>query len=66
VQEVADRVVLTHLGEPPGAHVAHRASGPGTVTRVRDGVVTVAFDEAGYRTLEGSLAAAALSPRPDA
>jgi ATP-dependent DNA helicase RecQ len=52
-------------GLAPGAHVAHRTFGPGTVTRVQDGVVTVLFDEAGYRTLDGSLVADVLSRGPE-
>jgi ATP-dependent DNA helicase RecQ len=55
----------TVAGVTPGAHVAHRTFGPGTVTRVQDGVVTVLFDAAGYRTLDGSLLADVLWSGPD-
>jgi hypothetical protein len=52
-------------GPAPGARVAHRTFGPGTVTRVQDGTVTVLFDEAGYRTLDGELVADVLSDGPE-
>jgi ATP-dependent DNA helicase RecQ len=55
----------TVAGLAPGAHVTHRAFGPGTVTRVGDGMVTVLFDEAGYRTLDGALVADVLSRGPE-
>lgn len=44
--------------------MTHRTFGPGTVTRVEDGAVTVLFDEAGYRTLDGRLVAEVLSRAP--
>ena len=55
----------TVAGLGPGAHVTHRAFGPGVVTRVQDGIVTVLFDDAGYRTLDGRLAGGVLSLDPD-
>ncbi|HET6691864.1 MAG TPA: RecQ family ATP-dependent DNA helicase [Miltoncostaeaceae bacterium] len=54
----------TVAGLPPGAHVTHRTFGSGTVTRVQDGMVTVLFDDAGYRTLAGELAGEVMSPVP--
>jgi ATP-dependent DNA helicase RecQ len=36
--------------------VRHPTFGAGTVTGVSDGVVTVAFEDVGYRTLDGTLA----------
>ncbi len=55
----------TVAGPAPGARVAHRTFGLGTVTRVEEGTVTVLFEDAGYRTLDGELVAEVLSPLPD-
>ncbi len=55
----------TVAGLAPGARVTHRAFGPGVVTRVQDGIVTVLFDDAGYRTLDGRLAGGVLSRDSD-
>ena len=49
-------------GFAPGDRVAHGRFGPGVVTRVEGGAVTVLFDDAGYRTLDGHLVADVLSP----
>jgi ATP-dependent DNA helicase RecQ len=55
----------TVTGLAPGARVTHRTFGPGTVTRVGEGTVTVLFEDAGYRTLDGALVAEVLSSGPD-
>ncbi|HTI35551.1 MAG TPA: RecQ family ATP-dependent DNA helicase [Miltoncostaea sp.] len=48
-------------GLAAGEVVMHRTFGRGTVTRVEDNVVTVLFEDAGYRTLDGGLAGDVLS-----